>query len=314
MNSIYIGGGTPTSLDKDELERLFKITKIFNKSKDIEFTIESNVESLNLDKIKLLKKYSVNRVSIGVQSFDKDILKLLNRNHNKEKTIDIIKKLKTNGLTNINIDLIYGIIPNRDVLKKDLDIFLELDIPHISCYSLIIEPHTYLYINDYHNIDDNIEYDDYKYIRDRLLDNNYNHYEISNYSKLGYESSHNINYWDNGNYYGFGLSAVSFIDNKRISNTKNLSKYLKGNYIDSIELEDKDIRMSNTMILGLRKIDGVNINSFKDIYNEDINKVFDIDKLLEDKLLMIEDGYLKINPKYLYLSNEILINFLERKN
>lgn len=313
INSIYIGGGTPTSLDLEELEKLLNITKIFKTNSQIEFTIESNIESLNEDKIKLLTKYNVNRISLGVQSFNKDILKILNRHHTKEQTINIIKKLKTNGLTNINIDLIYGIIPNREALKKDIETFLSLKIPHISCYSLIIEPNTYLSINNYKNIDEEIEYGDYNYIEKILQDNNYSHYEISNYSLKGYESTHNINYWNNGNYYGFGLSAVSFVGNKRISNTKNLTKYLQGSYIDTIDEETKDIEMSNTMILGLRKIEGINIINFKNKYNEDIKEVFDIDSLLKDKLLLLEDNYLKINPKYLYLSNEILLNFLERK-
>jgi oxygen-independent coproporphyrinogen-3 oxidase len=314
VNSIYIGGGTPTSLSYQELERLLNITKVFKTTSNLEFTIESNIDSLDEEKIKLLKKYNINRISLGVQSFNQKCLNILNRTHTKEDTINIINKLKHNGLTNINIDIIYGIIDDIEVVKEDIKTFLTLDIPHISCYSLIIEPNTYLSLNNYKNIDEDIEYKQYELITKLLKENNYNHYEISNYAKDNYQSLHNLNYWNNGNYYGFGLSSVSFLNNYRITNTKNLSKYLQGNYLDNQVLEDKDTLMSNTMILGLRKLEGVDINSFYNKYQEKIEDVFDIEKLLKDKLIIIENNYLKINPNYLYLSNEILLNFLERRS
>lgn len=313
VNSIYIGGGTPTSLDYQELKRLLDITRIFNTNREIEFTIESNIDSIDDDKIGLLKSYNVNRVSLGVQSFDSKCLEILKRTHNKKQAIDIIRKLKTNGLTNINIDIIYGIIDDMGVVEEDINTFLELEIPHISCYSLIVENNTMLSVNNYKNIDEDIEYRQYKFINNMLSKNNYYQYEISNYCKEGYESLHNINYWNNGNYYGFGLSSVSFINNYRVSNTRNLSRYLKGHYIDSEVLEDKDTRMSNTMILGLRKIEGVNRKSFYYQYQEKIEDVFEIDDLIRSNKLIDEDGFLRISCEYLYLSNEILLRFLERK-
>jgi oxygen-independent coproporphyrinogen-3 oxidase len=314
INSIYIGGGTPTSLNYNELERLLNITKMFKISNEFEFTIESNIESLDDDKIRLLKKNKINRISLGVQSFNNKCLDILKRTHTKDDTIKIIKKLKDNKLTNINIDIIYGIIDDIDVVKSDIETFLKLDIPHISCYSLIIESNTNLSINNYHNIDEDKEYQQYQFIAGILKENNYNHYEISNYARDGYQSVHNLNYWNNGNYYGFGLSAVSFLDNNRITNTRNLNKYLKGDYLDEALPEDKDTRMSNTMILGLRKLEGVDIKDFYNKYQEDIVDVFDIDELLQERLVLQEGNYLKINPNYLYLSNEILLKFLERRS
>ena len=311
IKSIYIGGGTPSSLSYQELERLFNIIKIFKLDSNYEFTIECNVNNLDINKIKLFKDNGVNRVSLGVQSFNKEILTILNRSHAYKEVYNVINNLKNNNINNINIDLIYGVTDNIDIVKKDIDYFLSLDIPHISCYSLIIEDNTLLKINNYQNIDEDIEYEMYKYIENKLTSNGYIHYEISNYAKEGYSSIHNINYWDNGSYYGFGLGSVSYIDNYRISNTKNISKYNKGIYISNREYEDMNTNMSNDMILGLRKIKGVSISKFYNKYKKDIREVFDIDDLINNKILIIDNDNMYIDSKYIYLSNQVLIRFIK---
>ena len=310
LDTIYIGGGTPTSLDVSELERLLKILSIFKKNNNLEYTIESNVESLSLDKIKLLKKYGINRVSLGVQSFNNNILKELNRHHSKDMVFKAVKNLKNNGITNINIDLIYGVNNDINNIKNEIKEFIKLDIPHISCYSLIIEDNTIFGISNRNYIDESIEYEMYEIIRNTLKDNNYNHYEISNYSKDNYQSRHNLTYWNNDYYYGFGLGAVSFIDNKRISNTKNLTKYLKGNYIYEEILEDKKTRMENELIVGLRKIEGINTKEFYKKYNENIEDIFPIKRLIKEGKLNIKNNNIFIPEDKLYLSNEILLEFI----
>ena len=310
VSSIFIGGGTPTSLDYYELERLLNITNVFNKSNDLEFTIESNVESLDKDKIKLLNSYNVNRVSLGVQSFDNNVLRELNRYHNKEQVFKVIDNLKKEGIYNVSIDLIYGVDNNMDIIKNDVKTFLELNIPHISCYSLIIENNTVFGVKNRNYIDDNIEYEMYKYIEDTLIKNGYIHYEISNYAKDDYYSKHNVNYWNNGSYYGFGLGAVSYLNNYRISNTKNLSKYLNRDYFGDKIYEDESTRISNSLILGLRKVKGINVSKFKERYNKDILSLYNIMDLVKEEKLLLNDNYLYINPKYYYLSNEILMNFV----
>ena len=287
VSSIYIGGGTPTSLTYDELKRLLELTKTFNKKQNIEFTIESNVESLTNDKIKLLKEYNINRISLGVQTFNKDNLKELNRHHTKEDVFKVVKSLKDNNINNISIDLIYGITKDINIVKKDIDYFLSLNIPHISCYSLIIEDNTLFKINNRKYIDEDIEYTMYKYIETTLTKNNYIHYEISNYSKEHYESIHNLNYWHNQEYYGFGLGAVSYLNNTRITNTKNLTKYLTNNYIDNSTYEDEQTRISNTIILALRTIKGLNLIEFKKIFKKDIQDIYNIEPLLKEKKLII---------------------------
>lgn len=308
--SIYIGGGTPTSLSLEELKYLLEITKKFKKATKIEFTIESNIESLTKEKIKLLKQYEVNRISLGVQSFQDKNLKILGRNHTTNMVKEKIKELKEEGFTNISIDYIYGISDSIKEVEEDIQTFLTLDIPHISAYSLIIEKNTIFGIQKREYIEEEIEYKMYKKIKKILEKNHYQHYEISNYAKLGYQSKHNLNYWNNGLYYGFGLGAVSYIHNKRINNTLNFNKYLKNQYHQEIIEEDKKIKISNEFILGLRKIEGIDISKFKEKYQEDILNIPEVKKLLQEKKLIFQNNHLFIADKYLYLSNEILINFI----
>lgn len=310
IDTIYIGGGTPSSLDYNELIRLFEIIKIFKVSNNLEYSIESNVECLDEDKISLFKEYGINRVSLGVQSFDDKILKELNRHHTKDDVFKVVSLLKKYDINNINIDLIYGVSDDIYKVNKDIDLFLELDIPHISCYSLIIEDGTNFSNMNRNYIDSDKEYQMYLMIEDKLVKNGYNHYEISNYCRDGYQSNHNINYWKNGYYYGFGLGSVSYIDNYRISNTKSLTKYLKGIFGYENNYEDTFIQMENEMMLGLRLINGVNIDKFYSKYGIDIRDKFDIYDLIDEGKLVIENGYIKISSDYLYLSNDILIRFI----
>ncbi len=310
IDTIYIGGGTPNSLNCDELKILFEIIKKFKVSDNLEYSIECNCECLDIDKILLFKEYGINRVSLGVQTFDNNIIKVLNRHHTKDMVVKCVKMLKDNGINNINMDLIYGVDDNLDVIKNDISCFLELGILHISCYSLIIEDGTNFGIEKRKYIDSDIEYEMYKYIRDTLYKCGYKQYEVSNYSKDGYQCRHNLTYWNNLSYYGFGVGAVSYIDNYRISNTKNLGKYLKGIYECDKVYEDKRMQMSNTMILGLRKIEGVSNSNFKELYDVNIKDVYDIDDMLIDGILKWNGDYLYIDSKYLYVSSDILIKFI----
>ena len=310
VNTIFIGGGTPSSLDDEELIRLMNIIEIFKLNDNYEFTVECNIESITENKLKIMKKYGVNRISIGVESFDNSIIKLLGRNHTKKDVYNkmgIVKRY----FSNINIDLIYAAYDDINILKSDIDCFLKLDIPHISTYSLIIEDNTMLKINGMKNIDEDIYYEMYKYIEDALEKNDYIHYEISNYAKNGYQSKHNLVYWNNEEYYGFGLSSTSYINNERITNTKNLRKYLNGEYLDTSVYEDKDIRMENEIMLGLRKLDGIDLDRFKEKFNVSLEDIYNIDNLISEGYLVKEDNYIKINKKYMYISNEIIVRILE---
>ena len=308
IDTIYIGGGTPTVLNINQLERLLKLTNLFNKE-ITEFTVETNVD-LSLDKIKLLKQYGVNRISVGVQTINPKHLKFLNRNHTKEDISKLVNLLKKYNF-NINVDLIYA-IPNQTLeeLSEDLDFILSLDVNHISTYSLIIEPHTKLYIDNVSNIDEDLDYEMYRLIVKKL--NKYHHYEISNFAKENYESKHNLVYWNNLEYYGFGVGASGYINNIRYDNTKSYQNYINGNYVIEQHKLDLNETISNEFILGLRKIDGVDINNFYKKYNIEITSIDIVKKLVKENKLILTDK-LKINPKYIYISNTILVNFIDLK-
>jgi len=310
VNTIYIGGGTPSCLEDDELVMLLDIIKLFNLSNDYEFTIEGNVESITENKLNIMKSYGVNRISIGVQSFDNDVIKLLGRRHTEKEVFDKINLIKR-YIDNVNIDIIYAAYNDINILKRDIDKALKLDVKHISTYSLILEDNTLLKVNGFNGIDEDLDYEMYKYIEDILGDNGYIHYEISNYAKKGYESRHNLVYWNNDNYYGFGLSSTSYINGVRRVNTKNLAKYLDGEYMGSVEEESIDIRMENEVMLGLRKFNGINLNSFKNKYGVFIDEVFNIYDLINDGYLVLKDDYLKIDKKYMYISNEIIVRMFK---
>ena len=306
LETIYIGGGSPSSLDIDSLTKLLSfIKKNIKTSKELEYTIECNVMDITLEKLEIFKKYSINRISIGIESFNKDILSFLERNYTKE---DIINKLLLvkKYFTNINIDLMYAIPgENINILKEDLDSFIKLDIPHISCYSLIIEDHTKLGIKNTEYISEDLDYKMYNLIETTLEKNGYIHYEISNYSKSGYESKHNLCYWKNHKYYGFGLGASGYIDNYRYTNTKNVNKYLSGEYIGEKEIVTKRLNASNYAILGLRTIYGVSKKEFKKEIGTSFKDMYDTSDLEET-----EDSFYLPKSKW-YIENSILIKFVD---
>ena len=159
--------------------------------------------------------------------------------------------------------------------------------------------------------DEDKEEEMYLYIKNRLTSKHYYHYEISNYAKEGYESKHNINYWNNGNYYGFGMGAVSYLDNYRISNTKSLTKYMDNKFLLNKEFETDNVQISNSFMLGLRMKKGININKFKDKYNKDILSIKNVKKLINEEKLILDNNHLYIADKYFYLSNEIIMEFID---
>ena len=305
VKTIYIGGGTPSSLSLENLKKLFNILKIFNLDNQCEITFETNSEDLTIEKINFLKKH-INRLSIGIQTFDKNTIKTLNRKLN----IDNVK-LAFKNFDNINIDLMYG-FQNQSIenLKQDLKKIIKLNPTHISAYCLILEPNTKLYIDNYNPVDDDKERQMYDLIVETLKENNYIQYELSNFSKKGYKSKHNLTYWNNNNYYGFGLGASGYINNVRYENTRSLNKYLKGNYIkEKHELSLKE-NVQNEFILGLRKLEGINKDKFYKKYKINVKDIEHVKKLLSQNLLIENKENIYINPKYLYISNEILLNFI----
>lgn len=311
LDTIYIGGGTPSALELEELKELFEILSLLKKSKNLEYTIECNIDSITKEKLLLFKQYGINRISIGIETLNPKLLKEIGRNHSKEDVKEKISWMKELGFSNINVDLMYA-LPTETMkdLRKDLNFFFTLDISHISTYSLIIEPNTKFGIQNLEPIDEDLDREMYEVIKEECRKHGYIHYETSNFGRPNFFSRHNLTYWNNEEYYGFGLGASGYIKNIRYENTRSINEYLNGTTIlESHELTPLET-MQNEMILGLRKTEGVHEETFYKKYQKKIEDVFPIAPLLKEQKLKRENGYLKISEEYQYLANEILIYFI----
>lgn len=312
IKTIYIGGGTPSVLNLKDLKKLFEITKIFKLKKDYEFTIECNVNDINEEKLEIFKNNGINRISIGVQSFNSEILKKMNRFHTYEEVKQKIELINKFGIENINVDLIYA-FPNTSIfdLKKDLEKVFSLKIKHISTYSLMIEPHTMLYIKKTKSISEDIDSEMYELIKKEMKKHGFIHYEVSNFCIPNYQSKHNLTYWNNLEYYGFGLGASGYIKNVRYTNTFSLDKYLSHKYVSEEEVLSKNDQMVYELILGMRKIDGINIKDFNKKFQTNLieNKI--IQRLIKNDCLVIDDNYIKIPYNKIYTENDILKELLD---
>ena len=311
IKTLYIGGGTPSALNVSELEKLKEIIDLFNISNKCEFTFEANLNDLNDIYLTHLKNLGVNRLSIGIESFDEDKLKLMGREANFTQADQIIKIARSKGFNNINVDFIYG-LPNEtiDVTKEDIKKMIKLKPDHISAYSLILEPHTKMHIHYKETVDEDTEYEMYSLIRKALKRAGYDHYEVSNYSKPNKYAKHNLVYWLNGEYYGFGLGACGYLHEVRYENTRNLNKYMEGSYMLNRELVSLEDEKKNKLMLGLRLLSGIDLNAWFLKYKENLENNENIKKLIKEKMLIIKENHLLINPKKLYVMNEILVKLI----
>ena len=298
LNTIYVGGGTPTALEDDLFEELLKIIKPYSDGVK-EYTFEANPESLSESKIRLLKEHGVNRISLGVQSTDSKVLKAINREHDYDDVKRAINCLQQYGIDNINVDLILGLPhSSKSLLLKDLENLTSLGIKHISCYGLTIHPHTVLYNQGFKELEDDKMRELYDLVHNYLKDKGFVHYEVSNWAKEGFESLHNMTYWRNEQYYGCGLGAAGYIGEVRYKNTTNLDKYLKGEYIlEKEELTIKD-KYNYEIMLVLRCIHaGLNFNKIKEEYGVDLTQKMDsIEKFINEGYLSLSNGV--VYPTY----------------
>ena len=307
VKTIYIGGGTPSCLSEENINYLFKILSVIKRREDAEITFECNINDITKEKLNVLKNNGVNRISIGVESFNKYNLKLLNRKHDKKDIFDKVNLCKECGFDNINVDLIYA-LPTEDmmVLRKDISLLLKLDVDHISTYSLIIENNTALYNKKVKNINEELDAKMYKYICKKLNKKGYVHYEVSNFARNGKESRHNLTYWNNEEYYGFGVGAHGYINNMRYENTRSLSKYMNDNYRLEELLVSNQEEMENEVILGLRKLKGISVNEFERKYQRSIFEAFNLEKAILKSYLVQKGDYLYIPEDKIYIMNEII--------
>lgn len=310
LDTLYIGGGTPSSLSLNNLKNLFKILEEIKLSKTYEFTFECNYDDITEELLILLKQNRVNRLSIGVQTFNEKYEKILNRKINKVEMIDSIN-LSKKYFDNINIDLMYALFEESiEDLEDDLNIFIDLDVKHISTYALIVEEHTKLGLSNIKEVDDDVQNNMYYKIVSKLKDKGYNHYELSNFSKPEYESKHNLTYWKNEEYYGFGAGASGFVNGIRYDNTKSVVNYINGKshiYEEKLDIEQK---IKDEVMLNLRMINGINKERFKNKYNISFDKVFNYKNLVLNGYLIENNKNIYIPEDKLFVSNEIIIMLL----
>lgn len=314
LKTIYIGGGTPSCLNINQLKKLFKILDQTKKSKDLEFTIECNFDSIDSIKLDLLKEAGINRLSFGLETVQKRQEEYLGRDNNQDHIRSIIAYAKQVGLTNINIDLMYALKEETiEELEKDISFILSLDVPHISTYSLMIEEHTLLKLQGNEPIDSDLDAKMYEFICRKLQEYGYKHYEISNFAKDPFFSSHNLTYWKNMSYYGIGLGAASYYNNKRISNTRSITKYLQGDYVLEVENLTEKETMEYEIILRLRLKEGISKEQFFKKFHKKLEDVFCYQELLKNHLLQQEGDYVKIPEDKFYISNYIIEEFIYGK-
>ncbi len=329
VQTIYIGGGTPSLIDAKYIEEILHIFEKRNLLKEAkEVTIEVNPGTVTEEKLRNYKNLGVNRLSIGLQSTEDKILKQIGRIHCYDDFLNTYKMAREVGFKNINVDLMIG-LPNQKIIdvKNSLEkiIKLEPEPPnHISVYSLIVEENTpiekMLESGELELPDEELERNMYWYVKNFLELNGYKHYEISNFAKLGNESKHNLDCWNQKEYVGFGVAAHSYIDDVRYGNIGNVEEYIKNcendefgknKVIDEVE-NDIFSKEKEFMLIGLRKIEGVLIQDFKNKFGENPIFVFkdELKKLVDENLLILDFDRIKLTNKGLDLANIVWENFV----
>lgn len=322
IKTIFIGGGTPSVLEAHELECLLKEIAKLNMAKDIEYSMECNPGNLTEEKLEVMKKYGVNRISMGLQAKQDNLLKGLGRIHNYKTFKENFLLAKKVGFNNINVDLMFG-LPNQRLneWEETLREIISLEPAHISAYSLIIEEGTAFY-NLYEKDKLKLPTEEeerkmYHLAKEILEENGFNQYEISNYAKEGKECRHNLAYWNMDNWVGVGSAAASYINGKRIKNISSVEEYInfineKGEAVEEIINNSKNDNMEEFMFMGLRKINGIDENEFKNRFSMNINDVYGeiLNKYIDEGLLIRKSGRIFLSEKGIEISNVIMADFL----
>ncbi len=319
--TIYIGGGTPSSINSRHIE---KILQLFAPYQPEEVTIEVNPGTVNREKLETYKKVGVNRLSIGLQSSENRLLKNIGRIHNFEDFLTTYHLAKEIGFSNINVDFMIG-LPEQSIadVKNTLEKVVKLEPKHISVYSLIVEENTkiaqMLEKGEIKLPEEEEERNMYGYAKNFLELQGYHHYEISNFAKKDYESRHNLDCWEQKEYVGFGLAAHSYIEKIRYSNTEDLENYIQnceeGNFQKNKIIQEKQnefMQEQEYMMLGLRKIDGISIQSFKNKFGENPIFIFrkELNQLVEEGLVVVTENHIKLTRKGLDFANLVWEEFV----
>ena len=322
LRTLYIGGGTPTALSAPQLEVLLDgLTKNLGLSVLEELTIEANPGDLDEDKIAVLKQSPVNRVSLGVQTFDDKMLKKIGRSHLEKDIYENIDRIKLAGFDNISIDLIYA-LPGQTMaqVKDNVAKAISLDIPHMSLYSLILENHT-VFMNRMRRgklplPKEELEAEMFEYIIAVLEQAGFEHYEISNFSKPGFESRHNLMYWDNAEYYGIGAGASGYVDGVRYKNHGPIRHYLDAVEAGNARITEEHLsqreQMEEEMFLGLRKKSGVSMARFEEKFGRSFDGLYGkiVRDLTQQGLMQIDGDRVRMTKRGLFLGDTVAERFI----
>ncbi len=322
IETIYFGGGTPSLLKKIDFEIILnEIKKHYQISKSIEITTECNPDDITKEKLEWFKQIGINRISIGIQTFDDGVLKWMNRSHGSKQAKNALQLIKEFNFNNVTADLIYG-IPNRskETLIKDIELLNSYDVNHISAYHLTIEPKTYLDFLKKKNIfqekTDAQSIEEYNIVVENLKINGFEHYEVSNFAKRGYKSKHNSNYWSGKHYLGIGPGAHSFNGISRQWNISNNPSYIKnistGDFYE-VEILTPENQFNELLITSLRTIKGLDLSIVKEkfpshFYKNIISKYNQYYKLNNDVLLL--QNKLSLSENGLFISDNIISDFM----
>lgn len=307
LKTLYIGGGTPSVLSIGDFEN---VLSCFNFEEKPEITVEVNPESVSFEYLKELKEIGINRLSIGFQTFNDDILKKIGRIHTSFQALETVSLARKCGFENINIDLMYG-LPNQNLKmwEDDLKRAHKLDISHLSLYGLKIDKGCYFYNNRPEFLADaDIQAD--MYLKACEIFSDFYHYEVSNFAKnKNFIGRHNLNYWDLGSYWGFGAASSGFVNGLRYSNVNNIEEYIK-NPLKEKKFEHTNL-LDEKIFLGLRKLDGLDVSEINAQFNIDFEKKYEkqLNKF-KTHIAKTEKGY-KLTIDGILVSNLILCEFLE---
>ena len=316
VETVYVGGGTPSALNSRQLEQLLKLLAPYTTQVQ-EYTVEANVESLDEDKMKLLKRYGVNRISLGVQTLQSVLLSIIGRRHTREEVVERIRQLHQYGIHNISIDLIYG-LPQQtmEMWQDDLQgIVQHFQISHISLYALTIEEHSQFGRDGVENIDADVETDMYLYAVSYLKKHGFIQYEISNFAKPNAASLHNQMYWNYEDFCGIGCGASGKSGHIRYDNTRNLHTYLqKGSCPDIIELSRQD-EMFEMMMMALRMKKGMSLSLFRERFAADFETIYSapLQKNIANGMLQVKDDHVRTTEEGMLLLHDVLVDFLSEE-
>ena len=323
ITTVYIGGGTPSYIDSKYIKQIINKVKEKNISSSAEITIEVNPGTVTEEKLRDYKDCGINRLSIGLQTTQDVLLKEIGRIHDFAEFLNTYQLARKIGFNNINVDLILG-LPNQRIvdLKESLSKIIELNPEHISVYSLIVEENTPIskMIEKRELVlpDEELERNMYWYVKNTLEIKGYEHYEISNFARSGYCSKHNMNCWEQQEYIGFGIAAHSYRDITRYSNTENIEEYIENINTGKIEhnkiiheIQKEDDTKKEYMLLGLRKIKGIQISDFKNKFGDNPIYLYrnELKKLADEKLIKVDEDNIRLTAKGLDLANLVWEEF-----